>query len=87
MRIVCPLNAVTSKVLNVYPVVSLRFENVASVASTVLLEFRTWTCKRSKTVVVVVSADEILSQKLNVAEFAVDGMVICWNSESVCVTP
>ena len=60
---------------------------MASVVSTVLLEFLTCTCKRSNMVVVVVSADEILSQKLNVIEFAVDGIVICWNSESVCVTP
>src|SRR5688500_20156558 len=44
-------------------------------------------CNRSKTVVVVVSADDILSQKLSVTELAVDGTVICWNSVSVCVTP
>lgn len=84
---VCPRNAVRSKVLNVYPVVSFKFEKVARVVSTVLLEFRTCTCNRSKTVVVVVSAELIFSQKLSVAEFTVEGIVICWNSESVCVTP
>ena len=64
-----------------------RFEKVPRVASTVLLELRICTCNVSNAVVVVVSAVLIFSQKLNVAVVAVDGIVICWNSESVCVVP
>ena len=70
-----------------YPVDLFRFEKVARVASTVLLELRTCTCNLSNWVVVVVSAEVIFSQKLNVTVFAVDGIVICWKSESVCVVP
>ena len=81
------MKAVTSKVLKTYPVDLFRFEKVPRVASTVLLELRTCTCNVSNAVVVVVSAVLILSQKLNVTVVAVEGMVICWKSESVCVVP
>jgi len=87
MRTVCPLKAVTSKVLNTYPVDLFKFENVPRVASTVLLVLRTCTCNLSNWVVVVVSAVVIFSQKLNVTVVAVDGIVIVWKSESVCVVP
>src|SRR5215213_9587792 len=86
-RTVCPLKGVRSKVRNTYPVVLFKFEKVASVVSTVLLELRTCTCNLSNAVVVVVSAVLIFSQKLKVTLFAVDGIVICWKSESVCVVP
>lgn len=46
-----------------------------SVASTVPDVLSTWTCNVSKAVVVVVSAVSICRKKLNVAVFAVDGMV------------
>ena len=52
-----------------------------------LLEFRICTFNVSKAVVVVVSAVVILSQKLSVTVVALDGTVICWKSESVCVVP
>ena len=87
MRTVCPLKAFRLKVLKVYPVVSFKLEKVPRVASTWLLELRTWICNRSKTVVVVVSALEILSQKLSVTVLAFDGIVMVWKSVSVCVTP
>ena len=85
MRIVWPLKALTSKVLNTYPLVRFKLEKLASVVSTVLLELRTCTCSLSNAVVVVVSAVVIFSQKLNVALFTVDGIVNCWKSVSVCV--
>ena len=81
------MKAVRSKLLNTYPDDGFKFEKVPRVASTVLLELRTCTCNLSKTVVVVVSAVVIFSQKLNVTVFAVAGIVIVWKSESVCVVP
>ena len=81
------MKAVTSNVLKTYPVDLFKFEKDPSVASTVLLELRTCTCKVSNAVVVVVSAVVIFSQKLNVTVVADDGIVIVWKSESVCVVP
>jgi hypothetical protein len=55
-----------------------KFEYVASVDNSVLLELRTCTRNVSNAVVVVVSAVLIFNQKLNVTLVALDGTVICW---------
>ena len=49
--------------------------------------FSTWTFKVSNAVVVVVSAVSMCSQKVKVAEVAVEGMVMVWAAVSVCVVP
>ena len=79
--------AVRSNVFCEYPAAALRFEYVASVASTVPELFNTWTFNVSYAVVVVVSAVSIWSQNVRVAAVAFAGMVTCWYSVSVCAVP
>ena len=62
-------------------------EKVPRVASTVPPVLNTWTRKVSNAVVVVVSAVSICSQKVRVAEVAVDGMLTVCVAVSVCVVP
>lgn len=62
-------------------------ENVCSVCKTFPEESRIWTFIVSNILVVVVSAVSMCSQKLKVAEFAVDGMVTCCMMVSVVVVP
>lgn len=54
-----------------------------SVASTVPDVLSTWTLKVSNAVVVVVSAVSMCSQKVSVAEVAVEAMETVWAAESV----
>ena len=65
----------------------MRFENVASVASTVPLLLRIWTLSVSYAVTVVVSAVSMCSQNVSVAEVLPAGMVTVWRIESVCAEP
>lgn len=58
-------------------------ENVPRVASTVPEVLSTWTWRVSNAVVVVVSAVSICSQKVRVADVAVDGMLTVWVAVSV----
>lgn len=62
-------------------------EKVPRVANTVPLVLSTCTCRVSKAVVVVVSAVSICSQKVRVADVAVDGIVTVWVAVSVWVVP
>jgi hypothetical protein len=62
-------------------------EKVPRVANTVPLVLSTWTCRVSNAVVVVVSAVSICSQKVRVADVAVDGIVTVWVAVSVWVVP
>lgn len=58
-------------------------ENVPSVASSVPEVLSTWIWRVSNAVVVVVSAVSICSQKVRVADVAVDGMLTVWVAVSV----
>lgn len=84
---VWPLNWITLNECCWYPAAAFRFENVPSVASTVPELLSTWTFSVSKAVVVVVSAVSICRKKLNVAAFAVEGMVTVWAAVSVWFVP
>jgi hypothetical protein len=70
-----------------YPVLWFRLEKVARVDSTVPDELRTCTVKVSNAVVVLVSAVSMCSQNVSVAAVAVDGIVTCCITVSVCVVP
>ena len=65
----------------------MRFEYVASVASTPPELFCSCTVSVSYTLVVVVSAVSICSQNVSVAEVAVDGMVTVCITVSVVAVP
>lgn len=87
IRTVWPLNESTLNECCWYPAAWFRLEKVPSVDSTVPLVFNTWTRKVSNAVVVVVSAVSMCSQKVRVAEVAVDGMLTVWVALSVWVVP
>jgi hypothetical protein len=85
--IVCPLKLSRLNDFCEYPVLWLRLENVARVESTVPDEFRTCTVNVSNAVVVLVSAVSICRKNVSVAAVAVDGIVTCCSTVSVCVVP
>ena len=70
-----------------YPAAAFKLENWPRTASTLLEELSTWTWNLSNAVVVVVSAVSMCSQKLSVAEVAVEGIVTVWVTVSVWVVP
>ena len=84
---VCPLKEVRSKVFCWYPAAWSRLEKVASVDNTVPDVLRTCTDRVSNTVVVLVSAVSMCSQKLSVAAAVFAGMVTCCRMLSVVVAP
>jgi len=70
--------------------VSGRFVQVGEgtrVCNTAPVESLTCTVSVSNARVVLVSAVSICSQKLSVADVAVDGMLTCWSNVSVVVVP
>ena len=85
--IVCPLKLSRLNDFCEYPVLWFRLENVARVERTVPDEFRTCTVNVSNAVVVLVSAVSICRKNVSVAAVAVDGIVTCCSTVSVCVVP